>query len=86
MEGTWTEKKPLRKTPSSQEKGAVENSGGVKRPHLDSSPPSWETQQPKNPGTLKCRLGRTRMLLLASGWWLFTDAILMSDWISLKLT
>jgi hypothetical protein len=46
-EGTWTEKKPPRKTPSSQEKGAGESSGGVKRPHSDSSTPSSETQQPK---------------------------------------
>jgi hypothetical protein len=46
-EGTWTEKMPPRKTPSSQEKGAVGSSGGVKRPHSDSSTPSSETQQPK---------------------------------------
>ena len=32
-EGTWTEKKPPRKTPLSQVKGAVGSSGGVKRPH-----------------------------------------------------
>ena len=43
-EGTWTEKKPPRKTPS-QDKGAVGNSGGVKRPHSDSSTPSLEKQQ-----------------------------------------
>jgi hypothetical protein len=49
MERTWTEKKPPRKTPSSQEKGAVESSRGVKRPYSDSSTPSSETQQPKNP-------------------------------------
>jgi len=46
-EGTWTEKKPPRKTPSSQDKGAVGSSGGVKRPHSDSSSPSLEKQQPK---------------------------------------
>jgi hypothetical protein len=33
-EGTWTEKKPPRKTPLFQEKGAVESSGGVKDPTL----------------------------------------------------
>jgi hypothetical protein len=45
-EGTWTEKKPPRKTPS-QDKGTVVSSGGVKRPHSDSSTPSLEKQQPK---------------------------------------
>jgi hypothetical protein len=78
-EGTWTEKKPPRKTPSSQ-KGAVESSGGIKRPHSDSSTPSSETQQPKKPpGVLKCRLGRTRKVLLVSRWRLFIDVILMSN-------
>jgi hypothetical protein len=84
-EETWAEKKPPRKTPSSQEKGAVESSGGVKRPHSDSSTPSSETQQPKNPRVLECRLGCTRKLLLVSRWWLFIDAFLMSNWIRLKL-
>jgi hypothetical protein len=46
-EGTWTEKKPPRKTPSSRDKGTVGSSGGVKRPHSDSSTPSLEKQQPK---------------------------------------
>ena len=46
-EGTWTEKKPPRKTPSSQDTGAVGSSGGVKRPHSDSSTPSLEKQQPR---------------------------------------
>jgi hypothetical protein len=32
-EGTWTEKKPPIKTPSSEDKGTVGSSGGVKRPH-----------------------------------------------------
>jgi hypothetical protein len=45
-EGTWTEKKPPRKTPSSQDKGTVGSSGGVKRPHSESSTPSLEKQQP----------------------------------------
>jgi hypothetical protein len=45
-EGTWTEKKPPRKTPSSQDKSTVGSSGGVKRPHSDSSTPSLEKQQP----------------------------------------
>jgi hypothetical protein len=46
-EGTWMEKKPPRKTPSSQDKGAVGSSGGVKRPHSGSSTPSLEKQQQK---------------------------------------
>jgi hypothetical protein len=46
-EGTWMEKKPPHKTPSPQDKGAVGSSGGVKRPHLDSSTPSLEKQQLK---------------------------------------
>jgi hypothetical protein len=43
---TWTEKNPPRTNPSSQDKGAVGSSGGVKRPHSDSSTPSQENQQP----------------------------------------
>jgi hypothetical protein len=46
-EGIWTEKKPPRKTPSSQDEGTVGSSGGVKRPHSDSNTPSLEKQQPK---------------------------------------
>ena len=65
-EGTWTEKKPQRKTPSSQNNDVAGSSGGVKRPHSDSSTPSLEKQQPKKPGTIKCRLDRIRKLLLAS--------------------
>jgi hypothetical protein len=56
-EGTWTEKKAPRKTPSSQEKGAGESSGGVKRPHSDSSTPSSETQQPKKPRSTQLQTG-----------------------------
>jgi hypothetical protein len=67
-EETWTEKKPPRKTPSSQDKGMVGGSGGVKRPHSDSSTPSLEKQQPKNPGTLKCRLSCIRKLQQYSAW------------------
>jgi hypothetical protein len=46
-EGTWTESKHPRKTPPSQDRGVVGSSGGVKRPHSDSSTPSTEQQQPK---------------------------------------
>jgi hypothetical protein len=56
-EGTWMEKKPPRKTPSSQEKGAAESSGGVKRPHSNSSIPSPETQQPKKPRSTRVQTG-----------------------------
>ena len=48
-EGTWTVGKPPRKIPSSQAKGVAEGSGGVKRPHPDSSTPSQDKQQPKKP-------------------------------------
>jgi len=47
-EEAWTEKKPPRKTPT-QNKDGVGSSGGVKRPHSDSSAPSLEKQQTKNP-------------------------------------
>ena len=50
-ERTWTEKPP-RKNPPPQVKGRAGYSGGVKRPHSDSSTPSIDKQQPKNPGTL----------------------------------
>jgi hypothetical protein len=48
-EGTWTVEKPKRKTPPSQAKRVAGSSGGVKRPHSDSSTPSLEKQQPKKP-------------------------------------
>jgi hypothetical protein len=58
-EGTWTESKPPRKTPTSQDR-AASSSGGVKRPHSDSSTPTAEQRQPKKsrstvmrPGTYK---------------------------------
>jgi hypothetical protein len=52
-EGTWMAKKPPRKTPPSQAKGAAGSSGGVKRPHSDSSTPSQEKEQPKRPRSTK---------------------------------
>jgi regulation of enolase protein 1 (concanavalin A-like superfamily) len=48
-EGTWTDKKPPRKTPSSQEMGVVGGSGVVNRPYSDWSTPSLEKEQPKKP-------------------------------------
>jgi hypothetical protein len=84
-EGTWTDKPP-RKTPSSQEMGAVGSSGGLKRPHSDSNTPSSEKQQPKKPRNTQWKLGRTRKLLLASRWRLFIDVSLISNWIRLRMT
>jgi hypothetical protein len=63
-EGTWTEKKPPRKTPSSQDKIAVGSSGDVKRPHSDSSTPSLEKQQPKKKKTRSTQVQT----------WLYTEA------------
>jgi hypothetical protein len=57
-EGTWMEKKPPRKTPSSQDKGTVGSSGGVKRPHSDSSTPSLEkTATKKKPRNTQVQTG-----------------------------
>jgi hypothetical protein len=56
-EGTWMEKKPPGKTPSSQDKGAEGSSGSVKRPHSDSSTPSLEKQQPKTSRNTQVQTG-----------------------------
>jgi hypothetical protein len=56
-EGTWTAEKPPKKTPQSQVKGAAGSSGGVKRPHSDSSTPSQEKQQPKKPRSTQVQTG-----------------------------
>jgi hypothetical protein len=61
-ERTWTEREPPGKTPSSQDRSVAGSGGGVGRPHSYSSTPPLEKQQRKNPGTLKCRLGRIRKL------------------------
>jgi hypothetical protein len=47
-EGTWTERKPPRKTPSS-DRSVVGRSGGLKRPNSDSNTPTVERQQLKKP-------------------------------------
>jgi hypothetical protein len=47
--GTWTAERPPGKTPSSRVKGRAGGSGGVKRPHSDSSTPALGKQQPKTP-------------------------------------
>jgi len=48
-EGTWTEKKPPGKAPSTQSKDGAGGSGGVKRPHSDSSTPPLEKTASKKP-------------------------------------
>jgi hypothetical protein len=55
-EGTWIEK-PNRNTPPSQDRGTAGNSGGVKRPHTDSSTPPKEKQQPKRPRSTQVQTG-----------------------------
>jgi hypothetical protein len=52
----WMDKKPPRKTPS-QEMGVAGSSGGVKRPHCDSSTPSLEKQQRKKPRSTQVQTG-----------------------------
>jgi hypothetical protein len=56
-EGTWMERKPPRKTPSPQDKGAEESVAGVKRPHSDSSISSSDKQQLKRPRSIKVQAG-----------------------------
>jgi hypothetical protein len=56
-EGSWTERKPPRKTPSPQDKGAEGSSARVKRPHSDSSTPSLDKQQPKRPRSSQVQTG-----------------------------
>jgi len=48
-EGTWMEKKPPGKTPSTQSKDRAGCSGGMKRPHSDSSTPPLEKTANKKP-------------------------------------
>jgi hypothetical protein len=57
MEGYWMAYKPKRNTTPSQDKGRAGSSGGVKRPHSDSSTPSQEKQQPKKPRSTQVQTG-----------------------------
>jgi hypothetical protein len=41
-EGTWMERKPPSKDPKSGDRSEAQSSGGVKRPHSDSSTPTME--------------------------------------------
>ena len=56
-EGTWTERKPPRKTTPLQDKGAEGRAAGVKRPHSDSSTPSSSKQQPKKSRSTQVQTG-----------------------------
>jgi hypothetical protein len=56
-EGTWMERKPPEKTPSSQDRSVADSSGCVKRPHSDSSTPSLEKQLPKKPRNTQVQTG-----------------------------
>jgi hypothetical protein len=56
-ERTWMVEKPKRNTPPSQDKGTAGSSGGVKRPHSDSSTPSQEKQQPKKSRSTQVQTG-----------------------------
>jgi len=56
-EGTWKAEKPPKKNPPLQDKGAEGSSGGVKRPHSDSSTPSSHKQQPKRPRSIDTQTG-----------------------------
>jgi hypothetical protein len=56
-EGTWMVGEPKSKTPPSEDKGTAGSSGGVKRPHSDSSIPSQEKQQPKKPRRTQVQTG-----------------------------
>jgi hypothetical protein len=56
-EGTWTVEKAPRKTPPAQVKGTAGSSGGVERPHSDSSTPSQKKQQPKKPRNTQVQTG-----------------------------
>ena len=57
-EGTWTEKKPPGKSPSTQSKDGAGCSGGVKRPHSDSSTPLLEKTAYKKPRNAKVQSRR----------------------------
>jgi len=48
-EGTWMEKKPPRKAPSTQSKDGAGGCGVVKRPHSDASTPPLEKTASKKP-------------------------------------
>jgi hypothetical protein len=61
-ERTWTENKPPRKTPSSQDMGVVVSSGGVKDTNQTRAHRPCRNSNRKIPGALRCRLGRRRKL------------------------
>ena len=66
-EGTWTEKKPPRKTPPSQDSSVAGSSGGVKRHHSDPSTPSLEKQHPKKPRNTQVQTGPYKEAVIYTG-------------------
>jgi hypothetical protein len=50
-------RKPPGKTPPSSDRSVVGSSGGVKRPHSDSSTPSLEKQQPERTRNTQVQTG-----------------------------
>jgi hypothetical protein len=76
------EQKLPRKTPSPQDKGVVGSSGGVKRPHTDSSTPSLEKQQPKKPSNTQGQTGLYKEAVTGIKMAIIhIDNILKSNWI-----
>jgi hypothetical protein len=59
------EKKPPGKTPA-QDTGVEGSSGGVKRPHSDSSTPSLEKQQPQTSRNTQVQTGQEAVVKAAS--------------------
>jgi hypothetical protein len=74
-DGTLTESKPPRKIPSSQDRVAG-SSGGVKRPHSDSSTPSAEQQQPKKSRSTSMQTKTYKEAATGIKMVIITDAIL----------
>jgi hypothetical protein len=56
-EGTWMERKPPSKDPKSGDRSEAGSSGGVKRPHSDSSTPTMERQHSKKPRSAVAQTG-----------------------------
>jgi hypothetical protein len=56
-EGTWMKRIPPSKDPKSGERREAGSSGGVKRPHSDSSTPTTERQHSKKPRNAEAQIG-----------------------------
>ena len=83
-EGTWIEKPP-KKTLSSQDSGAPRSSGGIKRPHSDSSTQSLEKQHPKKPRSTQVQTGLYKDAVVGIKMAVIHRLIRMSNWMKLKL-